>query len=365
LALAEFFDTPVYNYGISGVWDEKNKWAIFSVRAYVPPIDLVGDWTDTTFYSVGEIVNDPLANYDYGDMPSLFLCISSSTAAVGNRPASNSAASLLIWEKIPLTDKRYYNYFTLVFSEQEDKFKWFLSPVVDIYASYYDTYITTDTRLQPRTNNNNNTLLYIHDESGEECEWFKYPHQFLQAYTYNNTNIISSAFLYNLFPLTAFAPNLKLYFLGPNDGLEYEVLEVTEDELILSSVYPFTGADTTLVVYMCLQEDAYLTNVVNENRGQIVKFGALRYDSTLPVYRVDLTTQDQKSYLVQADFESIDNYEYSPIQNDTTAGNLPSADTSMLYGKYCLIKTTLKAKTNQIIHKFVVRVRALNRKFPR
>ena len=365
LALTEFFDSPVYNYGISGVWDEKNKWAIFSVRAYVPPTELVGEWTDTTGYSQGQIVNDPLANYDYGDMPSLFVCISAHTADPANRPASNSAAAQLVWQSIPLTDKRYYNYFTLVFSEQENKFKWFLSPVPSIYASYYDTYITTDTRFQLDDALNIENKLYIHDESGEECEWFKKSYSWTYAYTYNNTNVISSALLYTLFPLTAFAPNLKLYFVGPDDGLEYEVLEVTEDELILAEVYPFTGASTELIVYICLQEDAYITPVINESRGQLVKFGALRYDSTLPIYRVDLTTQDHESYLLQADFESIDNYEYAPIQNDTTAGNLPDADTSMLYGKYCLIKTTLRAKTNQIIHKFVVRVRALNRKFPR
>jgi hypothetical protein len=365
LALTEFFDSPVYNYGISGVWDEKNKWAIFSVRAYVPPRELSGDWTDTNFYSIGEIVNDPLANYDYGNMPSLFECIADNTADPSNRPASNSAASQLVWRKIPLTDKRYFNYFTLVFSEQENKFKWFLSPVPSIYASYYDTYITTDTRFQLDDSLSIENKLYIHDESGYQCEWFKKQYSWSYAYTYNNTNVISSAFLYTLFPLTAFAPNLKVYFVGPDDGLEYEVTEITEDELILDRVYPFTGADTTLTVYICLQEDAFITPVINESRGQLVKFGALRYDSTLPIYRVDLNTQDHKSYLVQADFESIDNYEYAPIQNDTTAGNLPSADTSMLYGKYCLIKTTLRAKNDQIIHKFVVRVRALNRKFPR
>jgi hypothetical protein len=371
--LAEFFDRPVYDYGISGIWDQKNRWAIFSVKAHLPTYEPTPEeWTTSTLYNVGDVVTDQYAYFYFSKLPCLFICKVAHTSNILSEPARMNTLSKSYWDLIPVTDTKYYNYFTLVFSETENKFKWFMSPVCDHYASYYDSYITTIPTNFDIIQLNSNFInpLYYYDESGERCEWYKNNYELAFSYTVNG-NLVSNIFLYQLLPVYELSKDIQIYFIGPDDDEEYEVIDFYSDGIncywVLDREYPFpTGIYFGLHIYVSLREDAYFTMSVNETKGQLVKYGAIRYDAELPVYRTDFTTsQPLQSYLTQADFETIDTYEYSPIKNDTTVGNSPDDDTSFLYGKYCLIKTTLRAKTEQIIHKFVTRVRALNRIIPR
>lgn len=396
LSLAQYYDTPCKDYGIHGWWDEKNKWAIFCVRvAQIRTMDgPIENWTNGNSYTEGQYVIDLYVLSNYDGMPVTFLCNQSHTATINDRPAlwGSSGASEAYWTPIypsyasdvintstASVNTKFYNYFTLVWSEIENKFKWFQSLSPDIAVSYRNTFITQaywrfvevlELNYTPSLNPMAGGL-YVHDESGERGEFFnssQFTYNINLTITYNGTNIITvpSGLLYQYMVTTnglngnPIKGNIQWYFIG-QDGINYEIVAIGASSFELAIPYPFTGTASSFDVSFNMVVDGYISPVANKNGWNNVKFSSIAYDTLIAPHSVEVKTDATQTFITSANFEKKQNYWFSPVLGDTTNGALPEDGDGIVWGKYAKLKMIFASKVNQFLHSFVVKTRTLTR----
>jgi len=175
----QLYDTPAHGEGVHGVWDEKNSEVIFTFRAkkFVP--DFIGQVSGgqvglPVYYSEGDIVNYNenigSESYDWhmtGEFYESLINLNPTTPSEAFRWVSiafDDPVFIQTWRHIPHTDSRYYNEFTVVFSEEKNGFTTLFTPKPKIYLQYKNTY------LSPRPISPD-SFVYEHDK-GVECVWY-------------------------------------------------------------------------------------------------------------------------------------------------------------------------------------------------
>lgn len=162
-------DTPAWKYGLSGVWNEKRKVAIWTARAVNQSKPI---WFVILPYQVGDIVWFGNENTDAGweQLPAFFECIQANTGSLSNKPLSG-ADWQDYWVQLPLSDNRVYNVWTLEFNELKNGFSTFGTPKPRIYMPFRNTVLTGDPR-------ESLSLQYQQDiyeqDNGEKGVWYNY-----------------------------------------------------------------------------------------------------------------------------------------------------------------------------------------------
>jgi len=128
-------DTPADNQGVHGVWDESFRRYILTSRCRIENID---DYDAALSYSVGEVVRYS-GLYETYELTGEYF-IANLPCAPGESPLANPDQ----WTVVPHTNTDYYNEYTIVWSENENKFKCFLTPVPKIYLRYSNGYLISD-----------------------------------------------------------------------------------------------------------------------------------------------------------------------------------------------------------------------------
>jgi hypothetical protein len=104
--------------------------------------------------------------------------------------------------------------------------------------------------------------------------------------------------------------------------------------------------------------DGFIEAVINYNSDQIKQFTALYVDCELVPYRVEFTTPEQESFLVDTDFTYREGVWVSPIKNDilTSATGSNEDDTTRLYGRWIKVKIWFESGKMQTLRNFRVRL---------
>jgi hypothetical protein len=152
-----------------------------------------------------------------------------------------------------------------------------------------------------------------------------------------------------------------IWYLVDSNGVQYQILSVIDG--IITVVGDLPPLETEFSVTTCVFEEPYITNVVNENNGNKVRFVFTKYNSTKAPKRVEYTTNKHVSYLDSSELEDVDEYYESPVKVDTTnSPNDNETDASELFGKYLIVKTFLGVNNQQKLHNFVMKIREMNPK---
>jgi hypothetical protein len=146
LKWAKLAKTPADGYGITSVWDNRQKRAIWTVKAWKPS----EQWIDG-FYSEGDTV---IFGEIYQGVPQLW-----SARRRGNigQPSDTN----LDWIKHDIKDNNYYNCYTVVWSEifEGGGFEVFLSFLPNHYTQRNDSYFSA----YPDLNSIRRSELFIHN----------------------------------------------------------------------------------------------------------------------------------------------------------------------------------------------------------
>jgi hypothetical protein len=116
-------DSPAGGNGVSGVWNERFREARWFVRGYrKPDIDI---WAPRVNYFVGQTILGPASGFSTVTMK---ICIKNNFGQASNNPFTGANRDEF-WEDVPLTDKNYFNFYSIVYSEPKEGITTFLTPV--------------------------------------------------------------------------------------------------------------------------------------------------------------------------------------------------------------------------------------------
>lgn len=121
-------NTPADGYGITGVWDNRNKQFIFTVKAWKP----VDQWKPSVTYSRGNAV---VYGFVAQGIPAIWELAAEQSKGVV--PVDESD-----WKAIPITDNRYYNAYTFTWNEAKASFTQFYSYLPNLYAPVANGFMT-------------------------------------------------------------------------------------------------------------------------------------------------------------------------------------------------------------------------------
>jgi hypothetical protein len=153
------YDQPLYNGGITGVWNQKFSEAIFTFLAQRE----LPKYSDEVTYTKGQAVSyTPTTFSTFEQTGEIF--ISKTNGNIGNTP-SNASVSNANWEIVPHTNPEYYSEFTIVWNEKLNSFNTFHTYKPIMMVPYKETFISAS------RNSSNRTELYKHDE-GDYGEWY-------------------------------------------------------------------------------------------------------------------------------------------------------------------------------------------------
>jgi hypothetical protein len=361
--------TPSDNYGLHAGWDEKNSQLYITSRTFR---EIDGEWDIYQTYEVGNLVTN---GYFYGlnDAPLIYQAIQAGAATIDNEPGTGEDWEDF-WQIIPY-DESNYNFWTIVWSETENRFKWFISPRPKIWIGYKETI------LSPSPVDEQN--IFEHTELGLEAHWYcrDMGYEITGVVDGNTIDTNGESFriledgFYRLLedgvsrrllegsgsnPL----PNETIWgdtiwYLVDSNGVQYQIISVIDG--IITVIGDLPPDETEFSVTTCVFEEPYIENVVNENQGRKVRFVATKYNSIKAPKRVEYKTNQHISYLNSAEFEDLDQYYSSPVKVDTTnSPNDNETDASELFGKYLRVKTFLGANNSQKINSFVMKIREMN-----
>ena len=146
-------DKPADGQGIAGVFNQRYKEAAWTVRAYREDID---QYASDAVYTTGAVVTYGISS-GFENVPDFYV-------AIADSEDEQPDISPSFWTKINYTDSRYYNLYTLVFSEFKNQFQAFHTPKPLIYAIFENGYIV------PRPISNTGQLYLAN--TGARCVWF-------------------------------------------------------------------------------------------------------------------------------------------------------------------------------------------------
>lgn len=144
--------TPADNKGIHGVWNDRFKEFILTVRGWRSDIN---EWESGSY-----ITGDYVWYETELDVPVFYVC----TSNTSNPPTDN-----LSWRRIPFTNNDFYNVWTIVLSEYKNGFDYFASFVPKIY-----------TRNGLDITSSHQGFTFEHNR-GEYLIWYTNPGQFKNA----------------------------------------------------------------------------------------------------------------------------------------------------------------------------------------
>lgn len=146
----------------------------------------------------------------------------------------------------------------------------------------------------------------------------------------------------------------------PDIYLQYNNTFFSPDPLNPRNIYIHDrGSEST---YYGAYTAPTITCVMNIDSNISKNFEALQFVTDKQPFHVDLTTSSHVSYLDNTDFDSREDFWYSPIKNDSTVGGLNNADTSRLWGKWLKVKMSLESSVGkQKLVNMIVKYRPMAR----
>ncbi len=163
------YDTPAYNYGINGVWDDRYNEVVWTVRGQVQGLD---DYSSGATYEENDVVKYIPSEFSTYEQTGEFY-ISLVGNNTGNQPDTHPDQWMIIPHKdavpypVLLPNGKYphdyYNEYTLAFGEGLNTFHSFYTFKPKIYLKFIDIYLSPDPI--------NQNYVYEHD-SGDWCKWY-------------------------------------------------------------------------------------------------------------------------------------------------------------------------------------------------
>jgi hypothetical protein len=349
--------TPADNFGVHGVWDDKNKQAILTSRTYR---NVNSEWDVGVNYPIGwTVTNNQFYNFD--GMPVVYVAIAAEASTSDNEPGVGRDWGD-VWERANPNDSRYYNWWSLVWSEKEDRFKWWISPKPKIWLPYMETILSPNPSPYSQSNEYG---VWEHTERGLTCQWYAYNVNFdsVSPTQLNPTQIQFAVSIYTVLPnISLWGEDFCVEIQAGINGEFIRIIGLNNTGTIATLESPNGVLNRNWVLRISQKKEPYIEGVINENKGVRSKFVVVQYSSELAPTRTEMQTNEHRSFLAESDFTDEDEYYSSSIKFDTT--NNPTnnqADTSMIFGKWMKIKTFLGFDRLQRLNNFVVKIRPLNR----
>lgn len=157
-----------YGYGIYGVWDERFKEAIFTVRAAKD----VDDWQIRQSYTANRSNFSVVRNYNqvqfstFEESPDIFICTQDHTATADTEPGVGVNWQSY-WVVAPHTDNNYYNEYTIALNEIKNGFSTFYTHKPAIYMRYRNKFLTAHPKMKY------SNVSFEHRE-GDYLTWYNY-----------------------------------------------------------------------------------------------------------------------------------------------------------------------------------------------
>ena len=129
-------DIPAGGNGVSGVWNERFREARWFVRGYrKPDIDI---WEPRRAYFVGQTILGPASGFSTVTMK---ICIKNNFSSSLNNPFTGVDRDEF-WEDVSFSDRRYFNFYSIVYSEAKEAITTFLTPVPMIAMQWGADFLT-------------------------------------------------------------------------------------------------------------------------------------------------------------------------------------------------------------------------------
>lgn len=129
-------DTPAGGNGVSGVWNERFREARWFVRGYRKPDIEV--WVPRTNYFVGQTILGPASGFNTVTMK---VCIKNNFSSSLNNPFTGVDRDEF-WEDVSFSDRRYFNFYSIVYSEAKEAITTFLTPIPMIAMQWGADFLT-------------------------------------------------------------------------------------------------------------------------------------------------------------------------------------------------------------------------------
>lgn len=137
-------DTPAGGNGVSGVWNERFREARWFVRGYRKPD--IKAWAPRTNYFVGQTILGPASGFNTVTMK---ICIKNHFSSFLNNPFIGADKDEF-WEDVSFSDRRYFNFYSIVYSEAKEAITTFLTPIPMIAMQWGADFLTQKYGAFPR-----------------------------------------------------------------------------------------------------------------------------------------------------------------------------------------------------------------------
>jgi hypothetical protein len=346
-------DTPAHNYGVHGVWNDMKKEAIWTFRGIVKHTTYNGDAT----YEKNEwVVAETPTYFGFENVPVLYR-----SKVDGNY--QNDLTDINYWEKYDYYNTESMAFFTLVWSEYENKFKCNFTFQPKIYGEYQNSYLSS----HPTANN----LTYEHNQDNNARYYCSVPElggsngfDVINRGTY--FEISSSALdddIAALFGVTTFPyyPTTELdnhigYFLYIQDKFVRIIEFTTAYSVKVDINEPLENAEINEIYYStCNQGQPMIRQVLNQTYPRYMNYASFTSNVKYPPAKVehkgqvDSGVQEKtESYNEYGDFKNEQGRKFAQIPMDITGGNDRKRGFNGVEGYYLeeTIKFTPNIKNN-------------------
>lgn len=155
------FNSPTHDFGIHGVWNQRLKQVIWTIRSYRKQ-DYT--WAPGLKIQQGDVVvlSDETNFMNFEQTPVVYVATADHESSNSNKPGPDAK----FWNRPDITDLDYYSIRTIIWSEEKNKFVVSdVSAHPRIYLPYSDTYLSPNP-ISPRSR------VYEHNR-GEILVWYK------------------------------------------------------------------------------------------------------------------------------------------------------------------------------------------------
>jgi hypothetical protein len=346
-------DTPANNYGVHGVWNDMKKEAIWTFRGIVKHTT----YSDAVTYGLNSwVIAETPTYFGFENVPVLYR--SKVASNIGN-----DLTDTTYWEKYNYYNTESMAYFTLVWSEYENKFKCNFTFQPKIYGEYQNSYLSS----HPTANN----LTYEHNQDNNARYYCSVPElggsngfDVVNRGTY--FEISSSALDENiaaLFGVSTFPyyPTTELdnhigYFLYIQDKFVRITEFATAYSVKVDINEPLENAEINEIYYStCNQGQPMIRQVLNQTYPRYMNYAAFTSNVKYPPTKVEHKAQvdsdvqeNTESYNEFGDFINYQGRKFAQIPMDITGGNDRKRGFNGVEGYYLeeTIKFTPNIKTN-------------------
>ena len=218
--------TPADGQGIHGIWDEQLNSYLITARAWT---DAASNWVQNGFYFVGGVV---IFGETFG-VPQLYECIVQN-AGVDDTP--NQRPDL--WRKVDFRESKFYNVWTLVFSEKKDGFTEFYTFYPKIYFQQNERYFSS--------NPANEGEIWQH-RLGEPLVYYGQEHEGFKTYVINFAKNLNKKF--SAIGIVSLIKPFKILFESlfiKESGQEVRVTRLDRDEFRFQNTVNYSPIKNTL-----------------------------------------------------------------------------------------------------------------------